>query len=373
MCYGSSSALLAIVSHIPGKKTALAWDITKEILENDSSIDEVIEVNVKDADAVSKIVDLKAYDAVLVISNLTNLDTYLKAGIPIFFVDILYWYQTPKDHPIWKNAIKCFIEDFPGVDQMLKNKSSSTSIVVGPLIRENNSNETSRSHDVNRDFEGILINIGGGKSRWITPGLNTHYAQLVLELITKIRLSLPEGEILIAGGKEAIEQLKGINTCDDIQCQSLPQKEFLKYLAECKLYITSPGLNAVMEGLEFNKPMLFLPPQNASQVLQLQIYEKAGIVPSGMNLPNYVDSFSSLDKDVLDEKELTDEVLNALDVSMKSPSIKSSLAKVLCQQIENIDSLSFQKATNDFKTSLWPPGSKSVAKFINSWWKNEVE
>lgn len=373
MCYGSSSALLAIISYIPGKKTALSWDITKEILERDSSVDKIIEVDVKDSEGISKNVELDTYDAVLVISNLTNLETYLSAGIPVFFVDILYWYRTPKDHPIWRYATKCFIEDFPGVKQMMKHNCSSNSIVVGPLIRENNYVKSTSSHDINNYFKGVLVNIGGGKSRWVTPGQNTHYARLVLELITGIRKFLPKGNILIAGGREAIEQLKSINTCYDIECRSLPQREFLECLAGCKLYMTSPGLNAVMEGLEFNKPMVFLPPQNASQVLQLEMYERANIVLPGMNLPNYIDDFTSLNKDVLDEKELTDEVLDALDVIMKSPSIKSSLAMVINHQIKNLDTPNFQKATHDFKIGLWPLGSKSVAKFINSWWKNEVK
>lgn len=373
MCYGSSSALLAIVSYIFGKKTALSWDVTKEILERDQSIDEIIEVDVKDSTALSKKVDLDAYDAVLVISNLTNLETYLRAGIPVFFVDILYWYRTPKNHPVWKYATKCFIEDFPGVGRMMQQNCSSNSVVVGPLIRENDYVKSTSSHGRNNYFEGILVNIGGGKSRWVTPGQNTHYARLVLELIIEIRDILPESNILIAGGREAIEQLKSINTCDDIECRSLPQREFLECLVGCKLYITSPGLNAVMEGLEFNKPMVFLPPQNASQVLQLEMYESANIVLPGMNLPNYIDDFTSLNKDVLDEKELTDEVLDALDVIMKSPSIKSSLAMVLSHQIKNLGTPNFQKATNDFKIGLWPPGSKSIAKFINSWWKNEVK
>ncbi|WP_367343735.1 hypothetical protein [Methanomethylovorans sp.] len=373
MCYGSSSALLAIVSNIPGRKTALAWEITKEILETDPSIDEIIEVNVKDSLAVSKNVELDMYDAVLVISNLSNLETYLQAGIPVFFVDILYWYQTPKDHPVWEYATQCFIEDFPGVDKMIKHNSSGNSLVVGPLIRDRICVEIPDSHDTVDDFLGTLVNLGGGKSRWVTPGMNTQYAQLVLELINEIRSSLPKGAILIAGGREAIEQLRTISKYDGIEFQSLPQKDFLKCLAGCKLYITSPGLNAVMEGLEFDKPMVFLPPQNASQVLQLEIYEKAGIVNPGMNLTAHISRFKSLEKNFLDEKKLTDEVLSALDVVMSSSSIKRSFASVIEYQIKNLGTPSHHKAVSDFKAGLWPPGSKYVAEFINSWWKNEAK
>lgn len=373
MCYGSSSALLAIVSNIPGRKTALAWEITKEILETDPSIDEIIEVNVKHPVEVSKKVQLDRYDAVLVISNLTNLETYLQAGIPVFFVDILYWYQTPKDHPVWEYATQCFIEDFPGVDRMMKHNSSSNSLVVGPLIRDKSYVGLPDSCDTDDELLGTLVNLGGGKSRWVTPGMNTQYAQLVLELINEIRYSLPKGTILIAGGREAIEQLRATSKYDGIEFQSLPQKEFLKCLAGCKLYITSPGLNAVMEGLEFDKPMVFLPPQNASQVLQLDIYEKAGIVNPGMNLTAHIGRFKSLEKDVLDEKELTDEVLGALDIIMVSSSIKKSLAAVINSQIQNLGTPSHHKVVSDFKAGLWPPGSKYVAEFINSWWKNEFK
>ncbi len=373
MCYGSSSALLAIVSSIPGRKTALAWEITKEILETDSSIDEIIEVNVKDPSAISRKVELEMYDAVLVISNLTNLETYLQAGIPVFFVDILYWYQTPKDHPVWKHATKCFIEDFPGVNRMMKYNNSGNSLVVGPLIRDRSCLGLPDSRGAGNDFLGTLVNLGGGKSRWVTPGMNTQYAQLVLELINEIRYSLPQGTILIAGGREAIEQLRAINKHDGIEFQSLPQKEFLRCLAGCKLYITSPGLNAVMEGLEFDKPMVFLPPQNASQVLQLDTYEKAGIVNPGMNLTAHIGRFKSLEKDVLDEKELTDEVLSALNIIMSSSSIKKSLADAIDYQIQNLGTPSHHKVVSDFKAGLWPPGSKYVAEFINSWWKDEVK
>ncbi|MEC9400146.1 MAG: hypothetical protein VX475_21150, partial [Myxococcota bacterium] len=89
MCYGSSSALLSILEHVDAHVTALASGITLELLSTDPGVDEMLEVEVKSPEEVSRAIEGRSFDAVLVVSNQSNIEVYASRGIPIFFVDIL--------------------------------------------------------------------------------------------------------------------------------------------------------------------------------------------------------------------------------------------------------------------------------------------
>ena len=120
-------------------------------------------------------VDLRKFDAILVISNITNLNTYLDFGIPVFYVDIHFWYPSNKKHRIWQEAKQCFIERyFEDEFKLLHN-----SIEVGPII--------SLEKENSKIYKQILVNIGGGANRFIKPGVNSSYINIVLQLINQLK------------------------------------------------------------------------------------------------------------------------------------------------------------------------------------------
>jgi hypothetical protein len=175
MAYGSSSALLAILDHLDAEVIALVRDVSGELLGADPAVTRTIAVDVKNPDAVARAIATEIFDAVLVVSNLSNIEVYRRACKPIFFVDILYWYGARKGRAVWSVAERTYAQMFPGVREQIERLPAEwRPTIVGPLIRD----MPPRSH-APRD---TLVNLGGVRSRFIDPD----HASMFLVCVARI-------------------------------------------------------------------------------------------------------------------------------------------------------------------------------------------
>lgn len=355
MCFGSSTALLAVLDHVRARRTALIHDVTAEILARDPAVDEVIPVNVKDPDCVRSAVRDHHFDAALVVSNRACLNLYLELGFTVFFVDILFWFGTPAPHNIWKDAERTFVQRFPGVDSRA-DAMPNRPMVVGPLVRSIQASTEKRT--------GTFIQIGGARSRWIQPGCNSYYPRYVADWLSEWHGLLRP--VALTSGLDAVRSIPAGHPfraiCDVV---ALPHEETLRRIACAERYITTPGLNGVFEGLYTAVPMLFLPPQNATQVAQLQVYESAGLVAPGLNLPHFDVTFPR-DMAGMDEARLTTLVLDALPVLGLPDSVRHIREHLDQQELELPMRASARAA---FRQQLGPPGAPAIAHEINKWWR----
>ena len=348
--------MLSILEHVDAISTALVRDVTAELLARDKAVNEVIHVENKSPAAVRDVVDLSQYDAVLVVSNQSNIELYAERGLPIFFVDVLYWCGARKNQPVWDLAEHSFIQQFPGVEERVEHQGyRKPPVVVGPLIRNASSQEVNGS--------GTLIQIGGARSRWIRPGENSEFPRMVIDWLRHKDLKLPR-PWTFAGGREAVKVARQHPLADDIEVVSYPYNEFLSKLKGSEVYVTTPGQGAVFEGLRTDIDMLFLPPQNATQVLQLQIYEQAGLVMPGINLMALDPDF---DLSLLDatEDRLTPEVLQSLR-RIDTPEIADVVGRHLQEQYKKLSTV--RSARCEFASFLGAPGGSVVADALSRWW-----
>lgn len=360
MCYGSSTALLAILDGLRKRMgdglhvTSLVHGVTREVLCRDHAVDETLDVDVKNPDAVRELVAPRHFDAVLVVSNQSNIDVYCALGVPIFFVDILFWYGRAKNGRVWRDAERTFVQNFPGVAERAEQMSIRP-VVTGPLLRA----VAPATHQ-----SGTLVALGGGRSTWVTPGRNSFYASRVCDWVEGME-ELPS-PITIAGGLEAIASVPDDHPVRQrASLVTLPNEEYLCLLARSELVLTAPGLNAVFEALYSDTPIVFLPPQNASQVAQLARYEAAGLVRSGINLPQ-LDPEYPRDWEQANEREQTDFVLESLrrlEAADRSDSVVIELRRQLT------DRAARRHEVQAFVRFLGEPGGDHVAASLESWWR----
>lgn len=357
MCYGSSTALLAVLDHVQGACTAVVHDVTAEVLAGDPAVDAVIRANVKDPSEVRNTIRGVHFDAALIISNRSCLHLYLDLGLPVFFVDILFWFGTVAPHSIWTDAERAFVQRFPGVDARIATVDTPPTS-VGPLIRV----VSSRSHQ----RSGTLVQIGGAASRWVRPGENSDYALFAADWVAGWSGGLPL--LTFAAGRQAIASIPAdhpIRASSDLV--TLPHREMLDRLGRAERYVTTPGLNSVFEGLYSDTPMLFLPPQNATQVAQLAAYEATGLVAPGLNLWDIEPRFPK-DLSGISEQELTARVLATLP-SLGRPDVARQIREHLGQQLHELDAR--EGARSAFREMLGPPGGQVIADSINTWWSEQ--
>ncbi len=359
MCYGSSAAMLAILEHVDAICTAMVRDVTAELLGRDKAVDGVIHVDNKSPMAVRDAVDLAQFDAVLVVSNQSNVALYTEVGLPIFFVDVLYWCGARKDQPVWRLAERSFVQQFPGVEERVQKQAyREPPVVVGPLIRSVPAHKAHRT--------GTLIQIGGARSQWIRPGENSSFPRMVVDWICHNELELPR-PWTFAGGREAAKVARQHPLADQMDVVSYPYDEFLNELHGSELYVTTPGQGAIFEGLRTDVDMLVLPPQNATQVLQLQIYEQFGLVSPGLNLMALDPAFdSSLLQST--EERLTPEVLQSLR-RIDSPEVADVVGRHLQRQYKELAKV--RSARQEFVEFLGAPGGSVVAEALSRWWSEQ--
>jgi hypothetical protein len=145
----------------------------------------------------------------------------------------------------------------------------------------------------------------------------------------------------------------------------LAPAEFDVALQSAALLLTVPGLNAVLEGMAANVPLVFLPAMNASACLQLRRYQHAGVGATGIELDRYADLH--IPERVSDEGALTTEVIWALEQIVESSAMLAEMTKAVERQLGVADELVGRRRS--FIDALGPPGAPFIAGAISRWWQ----
>jgi|GEM_PF-2555796 hypothetical protein len=359
MAYGSSSALLAILDHTPGVHCALVGSLTAEILGRDPAVHETLVTDVKDTRAVAALLEARDFDAVLVVANRNNLALYRERGLPVFFVDILFWYGADKRHAVWDFAVEAFVQEFPGVrERLVAMDLPRPPTVVGAIIRPPPARARSGS---------TLVNLGGVRSLFISAAASHGYLALVSDLLVAVADQLPPGPVTIACGVDAAEHLGG-RLPARFEAVAMPSAQYLDAVGGAELLVTAPGINAVCEGLAASRPIVFLPPQNVSQVFQLAHYEDAGMVTRGANLPEIVPA-ASFAGSVTDEGAYTAQVLEVLRRIQLDDGLKRTVATQLEGQIAHVGDPETSRARRLFWERFGGHGASDIGASIRRWWQ----
>ncbi len=359
MAYGSSGALLAILDHVDAEAVAMVRPPTDEILSVDPAVRECLAVDVKDARSVAALLDARCFDAALVVANRNNLDLYHERGLPTFFVDCLFWYGGEKEHPVWDSAAGAFVQDFPGVEARVAGlRASRRPTVVGAIIRA-----PSRSPE----RRGTFVNLGGVRSRFIDDAGALPFLAVVREALTSASLLEDDGPVVVACGAAAASALSA-SLPPRFLPASLSPWSCLRAMARAARVLTAPGLNAVCEALACDVPLAFLPPQNPSQVHQLAVYERAGLVGPGLNLDAIapeVGAFHLCD----DESTATERVRAALAAIASDPARRARVAARVALSAREAASTERAEARRVFWARYGRPGASEVGEFIRRWWR----
>lgn len=358
MAYGSTSAMLAALDHTDAHHTAMAGSITQELLAHDPVIHERVQVDNKDVAQVRAVLDHHTFDAALVVSNRSNLELYRSRGLPVFFLDILFWYGDEKSHLVWDTAEEAFVQDFPGVRERIESmRMARPPTVVGAVIRR-----PTRSTPSGR----TLLNLGGVRSRFIDHASSRAFLSIVRSTIDGVDHALPDGEVDVACGTEAAAWLRQ-RLPKRYQPRTLPAVEMTQVMASAAMVLTTPGLNAVLEGLVAMRPMVFMPPQNASQVFQLTRYESAGIVRHGLNLPALLER--EFPEQLGDEHAYSRDVVEALASIDRCPSRTASVVEHVLVQIAEQSSPRLRAARDRFTAQYCGDGASAIGAAIRRWWQ----
>jgi hypothetical protein len=358
-CYGSISALRAIAAELPeARLTVLASGPVQDQVDT-PLFQRVIPCDVKDPLEWARVVpQFGPTDLYLAVSNNTNVPAVLELGLPLLFVDILFWMKRGVT-PAMRRARGYAIERFPGVDEALARVGSPAAgaSLVGPLVAPE------RPRQLRESSLQLLVNLGGASSPDLEPGRNTDYPWLMVQLAGRVvrRLGLEPSRVLVAMGSEAVASVlcKGE---PPIPICTLDQDAYLAALASAERFLTAPGLNAPFEAFRFGVPTSFLPPQNLTQVCQLVHFQRADLAPPGSNLSELLPELP-IDPRPL-ETQGTAQVLEALRALQARPDLQRHIERQVIAQLARSpeDNRQQTQRQRDFLAGLGEPGGPAVAE-----------
>ncbi|WP_416778133.1 hypothetical protein ACNFJN_08095 [Xenorhabdus budapestensis] len=278
-CFGPISTTLNIVEQLrtrkrlrSGTKIILLGTLTSTQLSHKSNLfDQIYECDTTSCTALSHYTEIIA-GAKLYITNTNpnSINFVSNLGIPIIYIDTLFWMwdSLPVD---LRHIEKTFIQNFHGVEFKIAKFHSKLGNyqVVPPIIH---SSVYQYMMDPS-ESDGILITLGGIDT--VYADTSDFYFHFLQDLLTISNLN-QEPNITIAGGGNTINKLANLfaKTHPHIKISCLERQDFLQRLHHARKVLANPGLTTFYECTILNKDVFFLPPQNYSQQLQLEIYLK---------------------------------------------------------------------------------------------------
>jgi hypothetical protein len=222
--------------------------------------------------------DITNYDGVLSVMNPDFLKWAQGYDVKTIVVDSLLtmWDEIPTP---WLKTCGIIIQNNHGAAERAANElKSNNTLVTGPLLDPVLlSNELRYPHNMGQT---ILINLGGAEDPIsIIP-------DLIGSVVSKLLMELPilkkfERKLLAVGKRQhsALKRLKNegftVDTCG--------HRQFLKHLANCDVFLTTPGLTGSFEAFCLRAKTCFLPPFNYSQYLNLQTFRRFGAAPLSLH------------------------------------------------------------------------------------------
>lgn len=186
----------------------------------------------------------------------------------IYYIDNLMWMwdRIPNElNDVTKYIISEIIpskENYDRIGLGIKNP-----VFTGPL-------RNFKTLEFEEKVKKLIINIGGAESFLLNKKIIIEFYNKILNVIMEQIESEKFDKIIICGGKGVISNLKIKNTYENLYIKTLSNVEYINELNTSTHCILAAGLGNFVETISMDKNIMYLPPINYSQLLQLDYYKK---------------------------------------------------------------------------------------------------
>lgn len=274
--FGPAGKLAAILGRLQKEdlETVLLASGTTLELAADAA-DRVIEANTEADEALEAHRDLfESSDLFLVVMNPISSRAAQRYRVPQVFVDSLFWMWDSID-PATARAERYCIQNFVGVEERLAEEAVDHPVLVGPIV-------DARAYGEREETNQLIVNFGGMESGLIRHGINLTYPFVVGEGVARALADHSFDRVLLTGRRPVLEELAERHPIPRSSFGSLAPPNFMEEVRRSKMVMTSPGLTATYECFAAGVPVVFLPPQNYSQVFNLASLRQVGAAPRSL-------------------------------------------------------------------------------------------
>ncbi|MES4889401.1 hydroxymethylcytosylglucuronate/cytosylglucuronate synthase [Streptomyces sp. NPDC096012] len=282
--WGSAGKLGAIVHALRAELgdcvrfVGLGSRLGREIVRG-HGVEEWHDVDLGDTRALRALVDERSLDAAVCVLDRTAAVALEDAGCPVVFVDSLpfLWTKDDLDSLPLRASAYCaqLVPGLPGpawpVLARVENLRWVESVVVpGPVRTGREMRRAGERHAV--------VSLGG----LLSPLLDDPSAYLSLTVPAALDALAAWGtrQVTLCGNvPEGVFDGITVPAGLDVRSGALDHQGFLTEIAEADVLLTSPGLTTLLETSTRGVPVVCLPPQNISQILNASFYAQATEAP----------------------------------------------------------------------------------------------
>ncbi len=357
--YGPIATALNVVKELKKysdvKLTFMGTGIALEQAIMSKYFDEIIECKTFDIHELEKFKDkILSFDIVLSSENQPGAKFAIIHGHKrVYFIDNLMWMWDKLDSGLEEakgyiiSEIISSKENFERIGKNIKNP-----IFTGPL----------REIDINKPLtkeNKLIINTGGAEAFVIDSEIiKSYYNKIINEILLAPGIEQFD-KIIICGGSGVINSLKINNNSSKIQIKTLSNNDYQKELNSCSHVILSSGLGNFIESVWRNKDIMYIPPVNYSQLLQLDYYKTLDL---GFEIVNWdvFDFFIEVPK-LLDENTGVDMVIGNVKKYLNS---KDDVILKTTTAFFNTSQKDYYPKRNNYINQFEDNSSQKVAEII---------
>lgn len=279
----------------------------------------------------------------------------------VYFIDNLVW-MWDKITPGLETVDGYFIsetfsskENFKKIGGNIKNP-----IFVGPLRDIDKTQYNSENT--------LMINFGGAESFMLDEQIVKSFYKKILSEILNTDVLNKFDKIFVCGGSGVINELrKNCPVHKNVEISTLPYKEYLSKLHKCSHVIMSSGLGNFIETVGIGKSIMYIPPVNYSQLLQLEEYKNLDL---GFEILNW-DTFDFYKNipEFLDEEAGVNMVVENVAKYLKDNS-KTLYNKVI-HFIDSNKQTNFFSKRNSYISNFSSDAPEIIANYILKGVNNE--
>lgn len=359
--YGPIATCLNVVKElkkIPDvSMTFLGTGISLEQAKMTNYFDTILECETFKYEELEKAKDVFFnHDVVLSSENIPGAIFALKNGLKnVYYMDNLMW-MWDEIHDGLEDLKGYIISETIPCDKNFKRIGGNIKnpVFVGPIrdmdIRNNGNQENK-----------LIINVGGAEAFIIDPNIvKSFYNKLINNILASSELINRFDKIIVCGGSGVIDNLT-LNTHEPkIIVKTLANEEYLKELDTCSHCIMASGLGNFFETLWRNKEIMYLPPVNYSQLLQLDYYKDMDL---GFKMVNWdkFDFFESIPS-LLNEEAGVNLVLENVKKYIEESDENTILENV--KDFLNSNQRQYYQIRTDYANSLKKDAAKEIAEMI---------
>lgn len=302
--------------------------------------DEIYELDTEDPKNTAELEKIiSSSDAVISCTDIPSIVAAKKFNKITIWEDVLFWFWPTISEELFDIDLYIREKAFDAsVNEKKYDKKIKNLLTVGPIMPK--VKKLSRKKQA-------MISFGGAQATHVYQvGKDTNYPLFMTETLINCVDWSDFDKVFLATSETVIDQLKKLFPDAPFEFATMAHDEFANEISQSQVILITPGLITTQCAFNSETPVIFLPPSNDSQYIQLDDLRDLGLAKASVSLSDFLPKLNLLH---LPGEESTRQVMEQLRTLEKSPEVREQIGAKLDELVQTRDSWSTETVSKGKK------------------------